>query len=83
MNPLFSLSQITLVDRKTLVSELICLSNGVTTLVDKRPKNRMQLILIVHRKYLESSNVRCLVTVKLNDGTFIHLISEFSQTICS
>ena len=24
-----------------------------------------------------------LVTVKLNDGTFIHLISEFSQTICS
>ena len=54
MNPLFSLSQITLVDRKTLVSELICLSNGVTTLVDKRPKNRMQLILIVHKKYLES-----------------------------
>ena len=46
-------------------------------------KNRLQLILIVHKKYLESKNVRYLVTVKLNDGTFIHLISEFSQIICS
>ena len=27
--------------------------------------------------------MRYLVTVKLNDGTFIHLISKFSQTICS
>ena len=27
--------------------------------------------------------MRYLVTVKLNDGTFIHLISEFSQTICA
>ena len=28
--------------------------NAVFTLVDKRPKNRLQLILIGHRKYLES-----------------------------
>ena len=27
------------------------------TLVDKWPKNRLQLILIVRRKYLESENV--------------------------
>ena len=54
MNPLFSLSHITLLDRKILVSELICLSNNVITLVDKRPKNRLQLILIVHKEYLES-----------------------------
>ena len=27
--------------------------------------------------------MRYLVTVKLNDGTFIHLIPEFSQAICS
>ena len=54
MNPLFSLSQITLVDRKILVSELICVSNSVITLVDKWPTNRLQLILIVHKKYLES-----------------------------
>ena len=54
MNPLFSFSQITLVDRKILVSEWICISNSVITLVDKRPKNRLQLILIVHKKYLES-----------------------------
>ena len=44
MNPLFSFSQITLVDRKILVSEWICISNSVITLVDKRPKNRLQLI---------------------------------------
>ena len=27
--------------------------------------------------------MRYLVTVKLNDGTFIHLIPEFSQAICT
>ena len=54
MNPLFSLSQITLVDKKILVSERICIGNCVITLVDKWPKNRLQLILIVHKKYLES-----------------------------
>ena len=54
MNPLFSLFQITLVDRKILVSEWICISNSVITLVDKRPKNRLQLILIVHKKYIAS-----------------------------
>ena len=54
MNPVFSLSQITLVNKKMLVSEWICISNSVITLVDKRPKNRLQLILIVHKKYLES-----------------------------
>ena len=75
--------QITLVDRKILVSEWICINNSVITLVDKRPKNRLQLILIVHKKYPESWNMRYLVTVKLNDGTFIHLISEFSRAICS
>ena len=26
----------------------------IITLVDKRPKNRLQFILIVHKKYLES-----------------------------
>ena len=83
MNPLFSLSQITLVDRKVLVSEWTCVRNSVITTVDKRPKNRLQLILIVYKKYLERKNVRYLVTVKLNDRTFIHLISEFSLTICS
>ena len=65
------------VERKILVFRWICISNSVITLVDKRPKNRLQLTLIVHKKYLESKNVRYLVTVKLNDGTFIHLISEF------
>ena len=49
MNPLLYLSQITLVDRKILVSELICISNSVITLVDKRPKNRLQLILIIRK----------------------------------
>ena len=68
-------------DRKILVSEWICINNSVITLVDKRPKNRLQLILIVHKKYPESWNVRYLVTVKLNDGTFIHLISEFSDLV--
>ena len=38
MNPLFTPSQTTLVDRKILVSELICINNSVITLVDKRPK---------------------------------------------
>ena len=52
-------------------------------LVDKRPKNHLQLILIVHKKYLESKNVRYLVTVELIDGTFTHLISGLSQTIWS
>ena len=33
---------------------LICINNSVITLVDKRPKNRLQLILIVHKKYMES-----------------------------
>ena len=54
MNPLFSLSQITLIDRKILVSEWICMSNSAIMLVDKQPKNRLQLILIVHKKYIES-----------------------------
>ena len=54
MNPLFSLSQITLVDKKILVSEWIFISNSVITLVDKRPKNRLQFISIVHKKYLEN-----------------------------
>ena len=30
------------------------MSNSVITLVDKRPKNRLQLVLFVHRKNLES-----------------------------
>ena len=52
---LFSLSQVTLVDWKIFVLEwLFCVSNGVITLVDRRPKNRLQLIFIVHKKYLES-----------------------------
>ena len=52
---LFSLSQVTLVDWKIFVLEwLFCISNGVITLVDRRPKNRLQLIFIVHKKYLES-----------------------------
>ena len=51
---LLSLSQINLVDKKILVSEWICIGNGVITSVDKRPKNRLQLILIIHKKYLES-----------------------------
>ena len=43
---LFSLSQVTLVDWKFFVLEwLFCISNGVITLVDRRPKNRLQLIL--------------------------------------
>ena len=53
MNPLFSLTQITLVNRKILVSELIFKNNRVITLVMlvvKRPKTRLQLILIVHKK---------------------------------
>ena len=54
MNPLFSLFQTTLVDRKILVSEWIFTNNSVITLIDKRPKNLLQLILIVHKKYLES-----------------------------
>ena len=33
---------------------LICINNSVITLVDKRPKNRLQLIIIVHKKYMES-----------------------------
>ena len=54
-NPLFSLSQVTLVDWKIFVLEwLFCIINGVITLVDRRPKNRLQLIFIVHKKYLES-----------------------------
>ena len=54
-NPLFSLSQVTLVDWKIFVLEwLFCISSGVITLVDRRPKNRLQLIFIVHKKYLES-----------------------------
>ena len=45
-NPLFSLSQVTSVDWKIFVLEwLFCISNGVLTLVDRRPKNRLQLIL--------------------------------------
>ena len=40
-------------------------------LVDKRTKNYLQLILIVHKKYLESLNVRYLVTVVLING-FLH-----------
>ena len=52
---LFSLSQVTLVDWKIFVLEwLFCISNGVITLVDRQPKNRLQLIFIVHKKYLES-----------------------------
>ena len=54
INPLFSPSQITLVDRKILVPEWICINISVITLVDKRPKNCLQLILIVHKKYPES-----------------------------
>ena len=54
MNPLFPLTQITLVDRKILVLEWICINNSVITLVDKRPKDRLQLILIVYKKYLKS-----------------------------
>ena len=50
-NPLFSLSQVTSVDWKIFVLEwLFCISNGVTTLVDRRPK----INFIVHKKYLES-----------------------------
>ena len=51
MNNLLILSFLSL---KKLVSEWICINNSVITLVDKRPKNRLQLILIVHGKYLES-----------------------------
>ena len=32
------------------------------TLFDKGPKNRLQLILIVHNKYLESQNEMYMVT---------------------
>ena len=53
MNPLFSLTQISLVDRKISASERICINNSVITLVDKRPKTRLQLILIGHKEYLE------------------------------
>ena len=42
INTLFSLSQITLVDRKILISEWICVS--IVSLRDKRPKNRLQPI---------------------------------------
>ena len=77
------LSQITLVERQILVSEWICISNSVITLIDKRPKNRLQLILIVHNKYQESWNVRYSVTAELIDGFFMHLISELSQTTWS
>ena len=41
------------------------------------------LILILYKKYLESYRVRYLVTIEIIDGTFIHLLSEFSQKICS
>ena len=30
------------------------MGKNVITLVDKRPKNRLQLILIIHKKYIES-----------------------------
>ena len=40
--------------QKNIGFRMNCISNSVITLVDKRPKNRLQLILIVHKKYLES-----------------------------
>ena len=84
MNPLFSFSQITLVDRKILVSEWICISNSVITLVDERPKNRLQLINFKRSQKVPRKLKREVFgSVKLNDGTFIRLISEFSQTICA
>ena len=55
MNPLFSLSQITLVDRKKywFQNEFVYAIVSVN-LVDERPPNRLQLILIVHKEYIES-----------------------------
>ena len=50
----FSFSQITLVDRKILVSKWICISNSISKLVDKRPKKPSAINSILHKKYLES-----------------------------
>ena len=82
MNNLLILSFLSL---KKLVSELICINNSVITLVDKRPKNRLQVIFYRSRKVPRKlkREVFALVTVEVIDGTFIYLISEFSQTICS
>ena len=66
------------VDRKILLSKAIGISKSVIKLVHKRPKNRLKLILFLHKKYLKSKNVTYLVTFELIDRTFIHLISEFS-----
>ena len=35
-------------------NEFVYISNSVIMLIDKRPKNRLLLISIVHRKHLES-----------------------------
>ena len=37
-----------------LVSKWICINKKVIELVDERPKKRLQLILILHKKYLEN-----------------------------
>ena len=67
INSLFSLSQITLVDRKILVSKWIFINNG------------LQLILIVHKKHPESYNVRYLVTVELIELSFIKHLNFLKQ----
>ena len=48
-------------------------------LVDKRPKNCLQLILIVHKKYLESQNERYMVTF----GLFIKYLNFLKQFVRS
>ena len=45
-----SLKSLWLTKNLVLVSEWIFISNSVITLVDKRPKNRLQLILIIRKR---------------------------------
>ena len=49
----FSLKSLWLTEKYWFQNEF-CISNSIIMLVDKWPKTRLQLTLIVHRKYLES-----------------------------
>ena len=51
----FSLSNhFGLTEKHWFQNEFVCISNSGITFIDKRLKNRLQLILIVHKEHLES-----------------------------
>ena len=76
------LSQITLVERKISVSEWICLSNSIITLVYKRPKNRLQLSFTKSTQKVETWGIWLLLnwTMELSFILYLNFLKQLVRS---